>query len=93
MRSRGSLDHAQEAAQAAGRRQRCYEFTQAFRDVPESAEKTFLHQVISYMVSRDVVARTGGLVDSYGTTTVAGRPVTQWALAKSSTKPGASCGG
>jgi len=31
-----------------------FEFTQAFRDVPESEEKTFLNQVISYMISRDV---------------------------------------
>ena len=31
-----------------------FEFTQAFGDVPESDEKAFLHQVISYMVSRDV---------------------------------------
>ena len=53
MRSRGSLDHARKVArQLAGAT--LFEFTQAFRDVPESDEKTFLHQVISYMVSRDL---------------------------------------
>jgi geranylgeranyl diphosphate synthase type II len=53
MRSRGSLDHARKVArQLAGAT--LFEFTQAFRDVPESDEKGFLHQVISYMVSRDV---------------------------------------
>jgi hypothetical protein len=53
MRSRGSLDHARKVArQLAGAT--LFEFTQAFRDVPESDEKTFLNQVISYMVSRDV---------------------------------------
>jgi geranylgeranyl diphosphate synthase type II len=53
MRTRGSLDHARKVArQFAGAT--LFEFTQAFRDVPESDEKTFLHQVISYMVSRDV---------------------------------------
>jgi geranylgeranyl diphosphate synthase type II len=53
MRSRGSLDHARKATkQLAGAA--LYEFTQAFWDVPESDEKRFLHQVISYMVSRDV---------------------------------------
>ncbi len=53
MRSQGSLDYARKVArQLAGAT--LFEFTQAFRDVPESDEKTFLHQVISYMVSRDV---------------------------------------
>jgi geranylgeranyl diphosphate synthase type II len=53
MRSRGSLDHARKVArQLAGAA--LFEFTQAFRDVPESDEKTFLRQVISYMVSRDL---------------------------------------
>ena len=53
MRLRGSLDHARKATkQLAGAA--LYEFTQAFRDVPESDEKRFLNQVISYMVSRDV---------------------------------------
>jgi geranylgeranyl diphosphate synthase, type II len=53
MRSRGSLDHARKAAkQLAGAT--LFEFARAFRDVPESGEKRFLHQVISYMVSRDV---------------------------------------
>ncbi len=53
MRSRGSLDHARKVArQLAGAT--LFEFSRAFRDVPESEEKAFLHQVISYMVSRDV---------------------------------------
>jgi geranylgeranyl diphosphate synthase type II len=53
MRAQGSLDHARKVArQFAGGT--LFEFTQAFRDVPDSDEKTFLHQVISYMVSRDV---------------------------------------
>lgn len=53
MRLRGSLDHARKVArQLAGAT--LFEFTQAFRDVPESEEKRFLHQVISYMVSRDL---------------------------------------
>jgi geranylgeranyl diphosphate synthase type II len=53
MRTRGSLDHARTVArQLAGAT--LFEFTQAFRDVPDSDEKTFLEQIISYMVSRDV---------------------------------------
>jgi geranylgeranyl diphosphate synthase type II len=53
MRSRGSLDHARKVAkQLAGAT--IFEFTQAFRDVPDSDEKTFLNEIISYMVSRDV---------------------------------------
>jgi geranylgeranyl diphosphate synthase type II len=53
MRAQGSLDCARKVArQFAGGT--LFEFTQAFRDVPESDEKTFLHQVISYLVSRDV---------------------------------------
>jgi len=53
MRSRGSLDHARKVArQFAGAA--LYEFTQAFGDVPDSDEKTFLQQIISYMVSRDL---------------------------------------
>ena len=53
MRSRGSLEHARKVTkQLAGAA--LYEFTQAFRDVPESDDKRFLNQVISYMVSRDV---------------------------------------
>jgi geranylgeranyl diphosphate synthase type II len=52
MRLRGSLDHARKVTkQLAGAA--LYEFTQAFGDVPESDEKTFLNQIISYMVSRD----------------------------------------
>lgn len=53
MRARGSLDHARKVArQLAGAA--LFEFTQAFRDVPQSDERTFLHEVISYMVSRDM---------------------------------------
>lgn len=53
MQSRGSFEHARKATkQLAGAA--LYEFTQAFRDVPESDEKKFLSDVISYMVSRDV---------------------------------------
>ena len=53
MRARGSLDHARKVArQFAGAT--LFEFTQAFHDVPESDEKMFLHQVISYMVGRDL---------------------------------------
>src|SRR5262249_5746075 len=53
MRSRGSLDHARRVArQFAGAS--LYEFTQAFRDLPESDDRMFLHQVISYMVRRDL---------------------------------------
>jgi len=53
MRSRGSLDYARTMAkQLAGAA--LFEFTQAFRDAPESNEKAFLSQVISYMVSRDL---------------------------------------
>jgi geranylgeranyl diphosphate synthase type II len=53
MRSRGSLDHARAMArQLAGAT--LFEFTRAFGDLAASDEKTFLHQIISYMVSRDV---------------------------------------
>ncbi|MGJ7506624.1 polyprenyl synthetase family protein [Variovorax sp. GT1P44] len=53
MRARGSLDHARRVTkQLAGAA--LYEFTQAFGDLPDSDEKRFLNQVISYMVSRDV---------------------------------------
>ena len=53
MRSHGSLDYARKVAkQLAGAT--LFEFTQAFRDVPESDDKAFLHHVISYMVSRDL---------------------------------------
>ena len=53
MRARGSLDHVRKVArQLAGAA--LFEFTQAFRDVPPSDETTFLHEVISYMVSRDM---------------------------------------
>ena len=52
MRSRGSLEHARKVArQLAGAT--LFEFTQAFAGTPESDDKTFLRQVISYMVSRD----------------------------------------
>lgn len=53
MQARGSLDHARKVTkQLAGAA--LYEFTQAFGDIPESDEKGFLNQVVSYMVSRDV---------------------------------------
>ncbi|SCK46384.1 geranylgeranyl diphosphate synthase, type II [Variovorax sp. HW608] len=53
MRSAGSLEQARKATkQFAGAA--LFEFAQAFRDVPESNEKRFLNQVISYMVSRDL---------------------------------------
>ena len=53
MRVRGSLEHARKATrQLAGAA--VYEFTRAFGDLPESDDKRFLNQVISYMVSRDV---------------------------------------
>lgn len=53
MRSRGSLDHGRKVTrQLAGAA--LYEFEQAFRDVPQSDERGFLKQIISYMVSRDV---------------------------------------
>lgn len=53
MRSRGSLDHARVVSrQLAGAA--LYESTQAFHDVAESEAKTFLRQVVSYMVSRDL---------------------------------------
>ena len=53
MRLRGSLEHARKVTrQLAGAA--LYEFAQAFRDVPDSDEKRFLNQVISYMVSRDL---------------------------------------
>jgi geranylgeranyl diphosphate synthase, type II len=53
MRLRGSLDHGRKVTQQlAGAA--LYEFTQAFRDIPESDEKKFLNQVVAYMVSRDV---------------------------------------
>ena len=53
MRSRGSLDYARTLSrQLTGAT--LYEFTQAFRDVPESEDKVFLHDVIRYMVSRDL---------------------------------------
>jgi len=53
MRSRGSLDHARTVAkELAGAT--LFEFTKAFGDVPDSDDKAFLQQVISYMVSRDL---------------------------------------
>jgi geranylgeranyl diphosphate synthase type II len=53
MRARCSLEHARKVArQLAGAA--LFEFTRAFSDVPDSDDKTFLLQVISYMVSRDV---------------------------------------
>jgi geranylgeranyl diphosphate synthase type II len=53
MRSRGCLDYARAASrQLAGAT--LYEFSQAFRGVPESEDKRFLHQTILYMVNRDL---------------------------------------
>jgi geranylgeranyl diphosphate synthase, type II len=53
MRVRASLDHARKVTkQLAGGA--LYEFTQAFGDVPGSDEKTFLSQIISFMVNRDL---------------------------------------
>jgi geranylgeranyl diphosphate synthase type II len=53
MRSLGSLDYARTVSrQLAGAT--LFEFTQSFCGVRESEEKTFLHQVILYMVSRDL---------------------------------------
>jgi geranylgeranyl diphosphate synthase, type II len=53
MRAGGSLDYARAISrQLAGAS--LYEFTQAFAGVPKSEEKTFVHQIILYMVSRDV---------------------------------------
>jgi geranylgeranyl diphosphate synthase type II len=53
MGRRGSLEHARKATrQLAGAA--LYEFTQAFRAVPDSDDKEFLRQVIAYMVGRDV---------------------------------------
>jgi geranylgeranyl diphosphate synthase, type II len=53
MRLRGSLDYARRVSrQLAGAA--LYEFTQTFCGVPESEEKMFLHQIILYMVSRDL---------------------------------------
>jgi len=52
MRSRGSFEHARKVArQLAGAT--LFEFTQAFAGTPESSDKTFLREVIAYMVSRD----------------------------------------
>ena len=53
MRSLGSLDYARTVAkQFAGAT--LYEFAQAFGGVPDSDEKAFVHQIIRYMVTRDV---------------------------------------
>ena len=53
IRSRGCLNHARAVSrQLAGAT--LYEFAQAFGGVPDSEAKTFLRQIISYMVSRDL---------------------------------------
>ncbi len=53
MHAKGSLKHARDMSrQLAGAA--IYEFRRAFQDVPDSPEKTFLDQVVSYMVDRDV---------------------------------------
>ena len=52
MRSRGSIEHARRVArELAGATM--FEFTQAFAGVPESDDKSFVRQIIAYMVSRD----------------------------------------
>jgi geranylgeranyl diphosphate synthase type II len=53
MRSLGSMDYGRTVSRHfAGAT--LYEFTQAFGDLPESDEKRFLHEIIRYMVSRDL---------------------------------------
>ena len=53
MRRQGSLEHARRIArQLAGAA--LYEFTRAFRDLPDSADRRFVHGVIAYMVDRDL---------------------------------------
>jgi geranylgeranyl diphosphate synthase, type II len=53
MRTRGSLDRARGLArQLAGAT--VFEFTRAFGDVPDSEDKYFLRQVITYMINRDL---------------------------------------
>jgi geranylgeranyl diphosphate synthase type II len=53
MQSLGSMDYGRTVSkQFAGAT--FYEFTQAFGDLPDSEEKTFLNQIIRYMVSRDL---------------------------------------
>jgi geranylgeranyl diphosphate synthase, type II len=53
MRAAGSFEYARaRARQLAGAT--LYEFTRAFGDVPDSADKAFLHDVIVYMVNRQV---------------------------------------
>ncbi len=53
MRSSGSIDYGRTVSrQFAGAT--LYEFSQAFGDLPASAEKDFLKQVIHYMIGRDV---------------------------------------
>lgn len=53
MQAAGSLEYARvKARQLAGAT--LYEFARAFGDVPESADRAFLHDVIVYMVNREV---------------------------------------
>jgi len=53
MQTCGCLNYGRTVArQLAGAT--LYEFTQAFGDLPASDEKNFLHQIIRYMVSRDL---------------------------------------
>jgi len=53
MRSYGSIDHGRTVSRhLAGAT--LYEFTQAFGHLPDSDEKSFLNQIIRYMVSRDL---------------------------------------
>lgn len=52
MHKRGSIDHARQAAsQLAMAAQQAFE--QAYGRLPASQDKAFLHQLVSYMVSRD----------------------------------------
>ena len=53
MRNYGSIDYARSVSQHfAGAT--LYEFFQAYGDVPDSTDKTFIQQIIHYMVSRDL---------------------------------------
>jgi geranylgeranyl diphosphate synthase type II len=53
MRSYGSMDYGRTVSRhLAGAA--LYEFTQAFGDLPPSDEKSFLNQIVHYMVSREL---------------------------------------
>lgn len=53
MQEVGSIDYARSAARYFGGATH-YEFLRAFGDVPDSEHKNFIHNVIRYMVSRDL---------------------------------------